>query len=98
MYASTAGAVVFEYTANMEYAELGNTNPVFEKAWLVPLNVILPPDSVAVPTIVLLDPDLSDHDVTVGVEFMVEVSAASIHNWHPVISRGVNAFMKGGVV
>jgi hypothetical protein len=42
MYAAAAGAVVFEYTANIEYAVLGNTNPVFENACVLPLNVIVP--------------------------------------------------------
>jgi hypothetical protein len=35
--------VVFEYTANIEYAFDGNTNPVFENA-CAPLNVIVPPE------------------------------------------------------
>ena len=44
MYAAPAGAVVFEYTANIEYAVLGNTNPVLEKACVLPLKVIVPPE------------------------------------------------------
>jgi hypothetical protein len=44
IYAPAAGAAVFEYTANIEYAFDGNTNPVFENAWFVPLNVMVPPE------------------------------------------------------
>ena len=98
MYAVDAGAVVLEYTANREYAELGNTYAVLENAWVLPLNVMLLPVHVAVPVMVLPDPDLSDHVVTVVVEFMDELSAASSHSVQPEMSVGLKYRLKGLIV
>jgi hypothetical protein len=76
--------------------EIGNTNDVFEKACVLPLKVILLPENVAVPVIVFPKLDLSVHDVTVVVEFIVEASAPSNHNAHPGISTGVNTLENAG--
>ena len=93
MYAPPAGAVVFEYTANIEYAPKGNTYDVLEKALVVPLNTIVPPDQVPDPVMVLDWPDLSFQTVTALVEFMVALSAPSSHSEHPEILRGSNPQM-----
>jgi hypothetical protein len=82
----------------MEYAEIGNTYVVFENACVLPLKVMLLPVQVAVPVMVLPSPDLSDHEVTVVVEFMVELSAASNHNEQPGMSVGLNERLKAGSV
>jgi len=96
MYAVEAGAVVLEYTPNMEYAVDGNTYAKLEKACVLPLKVMLLPDQVPVPVMVLDWPDLSDHDVTAVVEFMLELSAPSSHSEHPGTSVGLKYRLKGG--
>ena len=88
---------MFEYTANMEYAETGNTYAVLENACVLPLKLIVLPVHVAVPVMVLDWPDLSDHDVTVVVEFMDELSAPSSHSVHPGTSVGLKYRLKGGI-
>jgi hypothetical protein len=93
MYAAAVGAVVFEYTANMEYAPNGNTYPVLEKAFVVPLKTMVPFDQVPVPVMVFDCPDLSFQTVTAVVEFMVALSAPSSHSVHPGILRGSNPQM-----
>ena len=77
----------------MEYAPKGNTYAVLEKALVVPLNTIVPPDHVPVPVMVLDWPDLSFQTVTALVEFILSLSAPSSHNWHPEILRGSNPQM-----
>jgi hypothetical protein len=89
---------VFEYTANKEYAVLGNTYAVFENALVVPLNTILLPDQVPVPAILFPDPDLSRQIVTAVVEFMVELSPPSIHNVQPGMSTGAKYREKGRII
>ena len=96
MYAPAAGAVVLEYTPNMEYAETGNTYDKLENAWVLPLKLMLLPVHVAVPVMVLFSPDLSNHDVTVVVEFIVELSAPSSHSEHPGMSLGLKYRLNGG--
>ena len=93
MYAFAAGAVVFEYTANMEYAPNGKAYALLEKALVVPLNTMVPPDQVPVPVMVLDWPDLSFQIVTALVEFMLALSAPSSHSVHPGILRGSNPQM-----
>jgi hypothetical protein len=93
MYAVAAGAVVLEYTPNREKDAYGNVKVKLEKAWLVPLNVIVVPFHVAVPVMVFDWPDLSFHCVTVVVEFMVELSPPSSHSTHPGTLRGSNPHM-----
>jgi hypothetical protein len=93
MYAFEAGAVVFEYTANIEYAPNGKAYNVLEKALVLPLKTMVPPDHVPVPVIVLDWPDLSFQTVTALVEFMVALSAPSSHSVHPGILRGSNPQM-----
>jgi hypothetical protein len=93
MYANDAGAVVLEYTANMEYALIGNTNAVLEKALVLPLNTMVPPDHVPEPVTLLEFPDLSFHTVTALAEFMLLLSAPSSHNVHPGIDTGENPKM-----
>jgi hypothetical protein len=97
MYADAAGAVVLEYTPNIEKFVYGNTTDVFENACVLPLNVMLLPVHVAVPVMVLLNPDLSFHVVTVVVEFMVELSAASSHKAQVGTSVGEKARLNAGV-
>jgi hypothetical protein len=97
MYAVEAGAVVLEYTPNIEKFEYGNTNDVFENACVLPLNVMLLPVHVAVPVMLLPNPDLSFHVVTVVVEFMVELSDASNHKAHAGRSIGEKARLNAGV-
>jgi hypothetical protein len=82
----------------MEYAETGNTYAVLENAWVLPLKLMALPVQVAVPVMVLFSPDLSDHDVTVVVEFMDELSAPSSHSVHPGTSVGLKYRLKGGIV
>lgn len=60
---------------------------------MLPLKVIVPVEYVAVPVTLFPFPDLSFHVVTLGVEFMVAVSAASNHSEQPTILRGSNAEM-----
>jgi hypothetical protein len=93
MYAFAAGAVVLEYTANIEYAPNGKAYNVLEKALVLPLNTMVPPDQVPVPAMVLDWPDLSFQTVTALVEFMLSLSAPSNHNVHPGILRGSNPQM-----
>lgn len=83
MYEPAAGGVVFEKTANMEYALDGKIYDVLENAPLVPLNIIVFPESVAVPSMLFPDRDLSVQEVTVVVESIVLLSDASSHNEHP---------------
>jgi hypothetical protein len=61
IYAAAAGATVFEYTANKEYAVCGNTYNELENAFVLPLNTILLPDHVPVPVTLLELTDLSLH-------------------------------------
>jgi hypothetical protein len=77
----------------MEYALTGNTNAVLEKALVVPLNTMVPPDHVPVPVTLLEFPDLSFHCVTADVEFMLLLSAPSNHNVHPGTDVGTNPQM-----
>jgi len=69
---------------------------VFEKACVLPLKVMLLPDTVAVPVMVFPSPDLSVHEVTVVVEFIVDESAASNQRVHPGISVGPNGLENAG--
>ena len=77
----------------MEYAPNGKAYNVLEKALVVPLNTIVPPDHVPVPVMVLDWPDLSFQIVTALVEFILALSAPSSHSVHPGIDRGSNPQM-----
>jgi hypothetical protein len=77
----------------MEYAPNGKIYDVLEKALVVPLNTIVPPDQVPDPVMVLDWPDLSFQIVTALVEFMLSLSAPSSQRVHPGILRGSNPQM-----
>jgi hypothetical protein len=98
IYADAAGGTVFEYTANKEYAVLGNTYVRLEKAFVLPLNTMLLPDHVPDPDMLFPDPDLSRQIVTAVVEFIVELSPPSIHSVQPGISTGAKYRENGGMI